>query len=662
MSIQYNAERKEATEATKAYNQKLRQEWDAARFEREQEDVANAKKHLILEVKDKSIYDDEGNIIYDIEKYPIPSEQEATDTVNPYLWQITRESEFVGVYQLAEGYYAVTGPAIALIGFIRSEHGWIVVDAGDCVESAKASAQLLEKAIGEKVLGHIVAVIYSHTHWDHFGGAEAFVSQEEVGRLEDGKIPVIAPSEYEQSLVDDNLYAGVAMSRRLSYQGGMELQRDEKGTYGCGLQFNAGIRGRLSMILPNWEIDKEETIELDGVTLTFIPSPNTETRAHMCVYSNTHKVLFLGDNSMGTIHNTITPRGARVRDASFWGELYYHLYTEFGDEVQAIFQGHGIAHFKMEQRPDNLKKYLLDNAVAYKYPSDQALLLANQGVKLRDIARKIHIPDEIGKTWYTRAHYGNYTFNARGAVQRYLGFYDGNPVNLFPLEETEYAKKLVEYIGSEELILQKAESDFEKGEYQWVATIANQIVMSNPNNEKARFLCADALEQLGYQTETGLWRNMYLSGAAELRDPEIKNRGIRYMDNREVIPYVSASLLLDYLGINFDGERGIKLDEKFVLKIQNEKDESIIDESYAVSIYKGTILYEKLPEGEKKNGLTELVLKKTQLYDLASKQFYEDLNNYTAEQKRILCILEDGVVDISQYKNFNLIEPLEKRG
>lgn len=658
MSREYNAKRKEATKITKAYQKKLRQEWDTTRLEAEQEDVADAKSHLILEVKDESIYDEEGNVIYDIDKYPIHSREKETDTVNPYLWQITREGEFVGVYQLAEGYYAVTGTAIALIGFIRSKHGWIVVDAGDCVESAKTSARLLEKAVGEKVLGHIVAVIYSHTHWDHFGGAGAFVSQEEVGTLEEGKIPVIAPAEYEQSLVDDNLYAGVAMSRRLAYQGGMELERDEKGTYGCGLQFVPGIRGKMSMILPNLEIEKEQTISVDGVKLTFIPSPNTETRAHMCVYSDTHKVLFLGDNSMGTIHNTLTPRGARVRDASFWGELYYHLYTKFGDEVQAIFQGHGIAHFKSEKHPDNLKKYLLDNAVAYKFPSDQALLLANQGVKLKDIARKITIPDEIGKTWYTRAHYGNYTFNARGAVQRYLGFYDGNPVNLFPLEETEYAKKLVQYIGSEELVLQKAEADFEKGEYQWVAEITNQLVMNNPKNEKARFLCADALEQLGYQTETGLWRNMYLTGAAELRDPNMKNRGIRYMSNREVIPYVSAALILDYLGINFDGEKGINLNEKFVLKIRDENKDQIL-EAYLVSIYKGTILYEQCIENELEDNIAEIVMTKMDLYDLASKNYHGDVNEYKEDQRRIIEILSDGVVDISQYKNFNIIEPLE---
>lgn len=256
------------------------------------------------------------------------------------------------------------------------------------------------------------------------------------------------------------------MSRRLQYQGGLFLKRGEKGTAGAGLNFSLGIRGWMSMILPTMQISKEEIITIDGVTLTFIPSPDTKTRLHMCVYDKTHKVLYLGDNSMGTLYNTYTPRGARVRDANFWGSLYYHLYLEFGDEVEAIYQGHGIGHFKMQNRPDNLKRFLMDNAAAYKFPNDQALLLANKGVKLNDAGNDIVIPDEISKTWYVRDHYGNYTFNARGSIQRYLGFYDGNPVNLLPLPERELAAKIIEYMGSEDLILEKAEKDFEKGQYQ----------------------------------------------------------------------------------------------------------------------------------------------------------------------------------------------------
>jgi alkyl sulfatase BDS1-like metallo-beta-lactamase superfamily hydrolase len=655
MAYAYNEERKEATEITKKINDEIASNWDEAKFETELRDVENAKKHLIFELKNENLYDENGGLIYDAKKHPLRKSGERPDTVNPYLWQIRRDNEFAGVYKMSEGYYVLTGVEIALMGFIKGNKGWIIVDSGAYTESAEIAARIVEYAIGEKILGNVSAVIYSHTHWDHFGGAGAFVSVETAGRAEEGKIPVIGPSEYEQSLVDDNLYAGVAMSRRLTYQGGLGLPNDEKGMVSAGLNSSLGIRGEVAVVMPTIEIDKEQTLDVDGVSLTFIPTPNTETRAHMCVYSNTHKVLFLGDNAMGTVHNTYTPRGARVRDASFWGGVFHYLYTEFGDDVIAIFAGHGIAHFRYENGENNLKKYLLDNAVAYKFPSDQALLLANKGVKLSDVGRRINIPDDISKVWYTRDHYGNFTFNARGAVQRYLGFYDGNPVNLFPLESGEYAKKLIEYLGTPDEVLKKAEVDFEKGEYQWVATITNQLVVNDPDNKKARFLCADALEQLGYQTETGLWRNMYLLGAKELRNPEAAEKSpIRMMENREVMPYVSASLLLDYIGINFDGEKGFSARREFVLKIKDT------DELYLVDIYKGTVLHSPIECNEIPENIPVLRLTKKNLYDIATKSFASSSGEFSDEEKEIIDIFDRYITDLSKYKNFNIIEPIKE--
>ncbi len=685
MAYLYNASEKDATQFTHNYNTKLLKNRDKEQYKTECEDVENARAHLVLELGDNNIYDDNGNTIYDSGKYPLQHFKGFPDTINPYLWQINKDNEFAGILKMAEGYYVAYGIDIAMIGFIKSDSGWIIVDCGNYVESAQVALKLAEKAAGENIHDNIKTVIYSHTHLDHYGGAEAFITKEQTGSAEDGKIPVIAPSGYEQSLIDDNLYAGIAMSRRLQYQGGMFLKRGPKGSAGAGLHHPLGIRGHMSMILPTWQVAEEETVNIDGVTLTFIPSPDTETRAHMCIYSNTHKVLYLGDNGMGTLHNTYTPRGARVRDASFWGGLFYKLYVKFGEEVSAIYQGHGIAHFKMENRPDNLKRFLLDNAAAYKFPNDQALLLANKGVKLNEVCNELVIPDEISKTWYTRDHYGNYSFNARGAIQRYLGFYDGNPVNLMPLPEKELAKKLIEYIGSEALVLEKAEKDFEKGEYQWVAAITNHLVFNNPGNMKARYLCADALEQLGYQAITGLWRNMYLSAAYELRHlGAAKEHNIRYMDNKDVMPYVSASLILDYLGINYDGKRAVKIEKEFIISIKDS------GELYLVHLYKGTVFHAKINENEKPYGIPVLDLSKAELYELATGTYDINCNpcisgnangnsangnfangnfansnfansnfansNFAME---IILVLKEYVTDTSKYKGFNIIEPLE---
>lgn len=649
----YNPDQKDATAFTHNYNTNLLENRDKEQYKIECEDVENTKSHLVLSLGDQAVYDDNGEIIYNPEQYPLHHFPGFPDTVNPYLWQINKDNEFAGILKMAEGYYSACGIEIASIGFIKSDNGWIIIDCGNYVEGARTVLKLAEKATGENIHDNIKAVIYSHTHLDHYGGAEAFITQEQAGRPEDGKIPVIAPDNYEQSLVDDNLYAGIAMSRRLQYQGGMFLKRGAKGSAGAGLHNPLGIRGRMSMILPTWQVSKEETVNIDGIELTFIPSPDTETRSHMCIYSNTHKVLYLGDNAMGTLHNTYTPRGARVRDASFWGGLFYYLYTRFGEEVVSIYQGHGVAHFKMENRPDNLKRFLLDNAAAYKFPSDQALLLANKGVKLNEAGTSVVIPDEISKTWYTRDHYGNYSFNARGAIQRYLGFYDGNPVNLLPLPEKELAAKLVEYIGSEDLVLEKAEKDFEKGEYQWVATITNHLVFHNPGNMKARYLCADALEQLGYQAITGLWRNMYLSAAYELRNPDAAaGHNIRYMDNKDVMPYVSASLILDYLGINYDGNKAINIEKTFVISIKNS------EELYLVQLYKGTVFHTQINNSNKPGEIPVLELSKTELYELATKTYTENTCQDSKEASEIIAILKEYVTDTSQYKGFNIIEPL----
>lgn len=653
-----NEKRKDATEFTKKYNENLLQDMNADYLREELRDVAAVKEHLILEFGKEDVLDYDGTVLFESKKYNQEKSGAFPDTVNPYLWQIRKDNEIAGVIQLAKDYYIVTGVDVSIIGFVRTKNGWIIQDCGNYVESAKISLRLVEMALNENIKDHIVAIIISHTHLDHYAGIGAFITKEQVGTPEEGKIPVIAPTEYEQSLIDDNLYAGIAMSRRLQYQGGMFLPRDEKGGVGVGLNQTAVMFGTQSFILPNVFIEENKTLEIDGTKVEFTLSPNTETRAHMCSYYPNQKVLFLGDDAMGTLHNTYTMRGARVRDANFWGELFYHLYIAYGDEVEAVYQGHGVPQVKQEKYPDHLKEYLLDHAVAYKYTNDQALLLANEGYNLNQIGHEINMPKEIAKKWYIRPHYGHYSFNARGACQRYLGFYDGNPVHLLPLEAQEMAKKIVEYTGSVEKVLENAEADFEKGEYQWVATVTNYLVFLDPKNMDARYLCADALEQLGYQAESGLWRNAYLSGAYELRHPDAtKGRDINYMDNREVIPYVSAELLLDHLGINFDGERALKLRENFVFHVLPEEGSNKKEEYHRIQIYKGTVLHAEILKDEIAKGETVITLKKAELYQLAVKKY--EGKQKDSEAERIIELLKEYVVDTAKYRNFNLIEPLD---
>lgn len=656
MSLQLNAQRKDATKATKDYNQKLLKEMDSKYLDQELKDVEFIRQHLIYELGKEDIVDADGTLLFDNTQYQENKKEGFPDTVNPYLWQNRNDNEIRGVIQLAEGYYVVTGIDVCLIGFVRTAHGWIIQDCGNYIETAKIALRLVEIALGENIRDHIVALIISHTHLDHYGGVEAFVSRDQIGTFEEGKIPIIAPGQYVQSLIDDNLYAGIAMSRRLQYQGGLFLPKDEKGVVGAGVNSPLRLRGTMTVVLPTVYIEEDQTLDIDDIKVDFILSPDTETRAHMCSYFHSYNVLFLGDNSMGTLHNTYTIRGARVRDANFWGELFYRLYVKYGEKAEAVFQGHGVPHIKQPDRPDNLKKFLLDNAAAYKYTSDQALLLANKGYNLTQIGRELEIPQEIQRTWYVRPHYGSYSTNARGAYQRYLGFYDGNPVNLLPLEAQDMAKKIVEYTGSVEQVLENAKQDFEKGEYQWVATVTNYLVFLDPQNMDARYLCADALEQLGYQEESGLWRNAYLSGAFELRNPKAaENRDIRYFDNRDVMPYASTELILDHMGINFDGSKALHLEEYFWIKVLSEKTGE--EEYHRIHIYKGTLFHAKTAAENVSREAAVIDLSKTELYLLAVGK-YERKHQFSEKAEQILDWLEAYIVDTSKYRNFNLIEPL----
>lgn len=666
-----NPNRKEATIFTRTFNQKLRENFNPKAIAEEDKDIEAFQSHFILRQED-NISDKNGNVIWNIQAQHYIQE-DYPDSVNSYLWRNAKEGMISGVAELVTGkVYITTGISVAPIGYIKSANGWIIQDTGSSVEDAEVSLNLLEKAIGETVRGHIKAIIISHTHHDHFGGTEAFLNYEK----EPEKIPIYAPVGYEKSMANDNLSTGIAMARRVQYQAGIFLPRDDKGYVSMGLSNTPYIPGRISSVFPNKLIEQNKTLELDGIDVDFILTPDTETEAHMVTYFRNYHTLYLADDAVGTIHNTYTMRGAQVRDANYWGEILYKLYLDYGKDAEVIFAGHGIPLWKTPERPDKLKRFLLDNAAAYKFTSDQALLLANKGYTLNEIGNAIEIPESISRTWYTRAHYGNYTFNARGAYQRYLGFYDGNPVHLLPLPEKKTAEKFIEYAGSFEKVLEHAKQDYENGEYQWVATVTNHLVFSNPQNLEARYLCADALEQLGYQAESALWRNAYLSAAIELRNPEInKKRNFNAMANKDYIAYVSSSLLLDHLGINFDGYRAeteavsdtdaappeyLSGTLQFALQIYEDNTFYHKLETHIVNIYKGTIFHWRETEHPTIAEEKIPVVKTTRdgVYRLAAKQYQENKNLFYSKRLDILEWIDKYVVDFSKYSNFNLIEPI----
>lgn len=645
----FNSNKKEATQYTKNIHKEIKKELNTRYEKEEDEDIEELRKHLIYSIGDEDIYDDNGNILLKrSEQYRLTNE-DYPDTVNPYLWKNYVDGYAAGVLKLADGFYIVYGVDSSAIGIAKGSTGWVVIDTGGSYEAGQLAIQLIKKATGEDIYGNVSAVIYSHTHTDHLGGILAFAKREEYGKSSEGKIPIYAPKDYEQSLVDDNLYAGVQMSRRLQYQCGLYLENNSKGRVSIGLASTLGVHGHIDSVMPTEIVENNETLVIDGLHIDFVQAQNTETRAHMTAFIREYKVLYMGDVGVGsTIHNTYTMRGAPVRDANYWGKVFYKLYLKYGHIAECVYTGHGQPHFKTDAKPDNVRKYLIDTAAAYKYTHDKALLLANEGKKIQEVGNELKVPDNIKRTWYTRAHYGNYSFNARGTIQKYLGFYDGNPINLNPLPEDEAARKFVQYAGSEEKILENAVKDYENGEYQWVASVTRQLLLVSPGNKDAAYLLADALEQLGYLSENALQRNAYLSAALDVRHPEIyKNINIRAMDNADVIPYVSVELLLDYLGINYDGYKAQDIRQKFILKVITNK-ESGLSENHIIEVYKGTVFHEKADD--KENYKEDYVIDKDTLYRIAAGK-YENVSELPEQLKEIA----DNIVDTEKYKQFALI-------
>ena len=633
-----NANVKPATAYTKNWNKEQKRKADPVYIEEEKRYYQIAKQHLLLSLLEKQ----EGEDLWT-----------APDDVNPYLWQHQQTNHIAGIFSLSGKEVVMAGGVdIATILFVKSKTGWVIVDAGASVEAARYCMELAEKATGEQIAGKIRGVVYSHSHFDHFAGVGAFIPDENNPE----NIPVIAPAQFEESKIEDHLYAGVAMARRLQYQAGILNQED---TLKKRLSTPI-LQGAYSYVEPNTWIDTSKTLKVDGLTIDFIDTPNTETIAHMAVYLNDYDVLYLGDNSMGMLHNTYTMRGAVVRDADFWSKKYYEMYLKYGARAKAVAQGHGIAHWNTKEDPDVVKKVLMDNAAAYKYINDQSLFYANQGYTMNEINTAFKVPECIQRVSYIRPHYGSYCFNAKGVYQKYLGFYDGNPVHLETASEVETAKKFVEYVGSAEKVLKKAQEDFDRGEYQSCAVASNYVVFADPDNMQARYLCADALEQLAYMAESFLWRNAYLTGAAELRNPGRSEKARDVMNNsvEDITSQMPAELILAKLGIAIDCNRAVEEDLTFLLKIAENLGEDA-DEIFLLKLYKGTLHYMRLEAQTEQHGdgLPVVTTTTKGLYALFSKEEKLDGSLYQTRHLSILERLRTYLVDFSEYREFHLIEP-----
>ena len=475
----------------------------------------------------------------------------SSETVHPSLWRQAQLNNEAGLFEVVPGVYQVRGLDISNITFIRGQRGWVVIDPLTAEETASASYELISTHFGELP---VTAVIYTHSHTDHFGGVRGVVNEDDV---RSGKVPIFAPSGFLEAAVSENVIAGTAMLRRSMYMYGVLLPKDEKGHVDTGLGKGLPAMPTVWLVPPTVEIHQSgERHVIDGVTVEFQLTPGTEAPAEMNILLPELRALCLAENCTANLHNLYTLRGAQVRDALGWSKYIQECIEQYLEGIDVSFASHHWPRWGREE----ILLYLENQRDLYRCIHDQTMRLANLGYTMNEIAEEIVLPAHLSSQFYNRDYYGTVRHNAKAVYQRYLGWFDANPAHLNPHTPVAAGQRYVEFMGGAENLLRQARQSFEAGDYRWVAEVVNHLVFADPNNEDARLLQADALEQLGYQSESGPWRDFYLTGAMELRSNGTILKGVRGNANGPAFTTnMPLSMLTDVLGVRLNAPRAADL-------------------------------------------------------------------------------------------------------
>lgn len=497
MASNYNS----ATEHTRLKNSQASVPQDAGDFER-------ASRGFIAHHPTGIIKDRNGRAIINVNDYEfLAPDNKAPNTVHPSLWRHAQLNHHHGLFQVMEGVWQVRGYDISNITFIRGDQGWLVIDPLTTEATARASYELITAQLGHRP---IKAVIYTHSHADHFGGVWGVTSQDEVDQ---GKCVIVAPEHFLREVVSENVIAGPAMGRRALFQFGQLLPAHPCAHVDCGLGTSVPYSPP-GLIAPTHDITTTgEEMILDGIRIIFQLTPETEAPAEMNFFFPDLKALCMAENCNHTMHNLIPIRGALVRNALNWSKYINEAIDLFGSETELMFTSHHWPRWGNE----DVRGFLSNQRDLYKWMHDQSMRYANHGYVATEIAETLQLPEEFLANDHTRGYYGDLVHNAKAVYQRYLSWYDGNPSNLHRHPPVEAGKRYVDLAGGAEALLANARQAYEKGDYRWVTEVVNHLVFADPDNQAARDLQADALEQLGYQAESSTFRNAYLNGAQELR-------------------------------------------------------------------------------------------------------------------------------------------------
>lgn len=538
----------------------------------DRQDFEDAQKGFIARLDEPEIYDERGEAVFSDRTYAfLDEERPAPETVNPSLWRQARLNRYRGLFKVRDRVYQVRGYDISNITFIEGDTGYIVVDPLTSAELARASTELVYKHLGKKP---VTAVIYTHSHLDHWGGVAGVISAQEAAERD---VPVIAPENFMKEAVSENILAGNAMGRRGEYMFGMFLPHDEKANVdgGLGKSMPLGVK---TLIAPTLSIrEPVETHAYDGVEIVFQLTPETEAPVEMTLFFPGLRAFCPAELCTQTMHNIYTIRGAQTRDAKGWAGYIDDAIELFGGRFDTVFSTH---HWPVWGSENGIA-YLKKQRDIYKYIHDQTLRLANHGYTMPEIAERLRLPESLAKVWHIRGTYGTLSHNSKAVYNRYLGYYDGNPATLNELPPSQAGKKYVEYMGGAAAVLEKARADFDKGEYRWAAQVLRHLLFADPDNKEARLLQADVFEQLGYQAEGAPWRNAYLTGAMELREGVGRPVTGRLADMSEMTFALRVRDLFDFLAVRLNGPKaeGRKITINFIFPDSGEKYELILEDS-----------------------------------------------------------------------------------
>ncbi|MGN6445912.1 alkyl/aryl-sulfatase [Amnibacterium sp.] len=510
-------------------------------------DLEAASRGFIAALDPAIIRDAEGRVVWDAASTAFLA-GDRPETVNPSLWRQSGLVARQGLFEVVEGIYQVRGLDLSNVTFVETDRGVIVVDPLISAETAAAALGLYRRHRGDR---RVVAVIYSHSHVDHFGGVLGVVDRADVAS---GAVQVVAPAGLVAEAVAENVYAGVAMGRRAAYMYGAALERGPEGLVGAGLGLTTST-GHAGILVPTLEIaETGERHTIDGVEIEFQLAPGSEAPAEMHFLFPARRALCMAENATHTLHNILTLRGALVRDPRSWAQYLTEAIERFADRADVVFASH---HWPTWGGTE-IREFLGLQRDLYAYLHDQTLRMLNKGLTGAEIAEEIRLPPALERAWHARGYYGSVSHDVKAVYQRYMGWFDGNPARLWPHPPKPLSERYVRAIGGIDRVVALAGEAYDDGDFRWAATLLDHAVFADPRSDAARSLYAATLEQLAYGAENGTWRNFFLSGAKELRGDNV---GTPAKANApEIMAQLTVPQMLDAIAITIDGPRAWSLD------------------------------------------------------------------------------------------------------